>query len=306
MRIIAGEYRRRLIQALPGLTTRPMPDRVKESLFSMLGTRIEGAAVLDLFAGSGALGLESLSRGAASCLFVERDRSAAAILERNIETLGCADRAQVVLGDALGMSIVARAPEGIDLIFLDPPYPIVRQLTGWDRVRQQASALAPKLAADGFLVLRTPWPFSHDPDPALAPGEGEAPNPAALAAGTGKRRTTKPKKYKRERPRWDELAADGRKEKLERDGSMGKSSAAPQWLYRIDKPEGGTEAAASAAAPADEAEAGAEDDGVVVTGAHEITEAQRTPGDPAIPGLRGPETHAYGTTAVHWYMRANA
>ncbi len=303
MRIIAGDYRRRLIQALPGLTTRPMPDRVKESLFSMLGTRIEGAAVLDLFAGSGALGLESLSRGAASCLFVERDRSAAAILERNIETLGCAGRAQVVLGDALGMSIVARAPDPLDLIFFDPPYPIVRLLTGWHRVREQASALAPKLAPDGFLVLRTPWPFSHDPEPAPAPG---ADDPAADGAATSTRRTTKPKKYKRERPRWDELAADGRKEKLERDGSMGKSSGAPQWLYRIDKPEGGTEAAASAAAPAGDAEAPAEDDGVVVKAARELTEADRTPGDLAIPNLRGPETHAYGTTAVHWYMRATA
>ena len=121
MRIIAGEYRRRNLFSPPGDTTRPIPDRVKESLFSMLGKRLEGAAVLDCFAGSGAIGLEALSRGASSCIFVEKDRHSADVLEKNIAMLKCEDRATVVRGDALGLSVIARCPQPLDLAFFDPP-----------------------------------------------------------------------------------------------------------------------------------------------------------------------------------------
>lgn len=161
MRIIAGEFRRRTLLAPPGLTTRPIPDRVKESFFGMLGTRIEGAAVVDLFAGSGAIGLEAVSRGARSVMHVDRDKRALVTLERNIYELGCQDRSTIVAGDALGLSIVARCPRPVDLVFIDPPYDLMRLPggVGWERVRKQAAALGALLADDGFLVIRSPWPF---------------------------------------------------------------------------------------------------------------------------------------------------
>ncbi|WP_296617378.1 16S rRNA (guanine(966)-N(2))-methyltransferase RsmD [Sphingomonas sp.] len=120
MRIIAGQWRGRPLVAPKGDATRPTADRTREALFSMLTSRLgsfEGLAVADLFAGSGALGLEALSRGAASCLFVEQDKAALEALRANVARLGAkADvRAQSVL--ALGP---ARAP--LDLILMDPPY----------------------------------------------------------------------------------------------------------------------------------------------------------------------------------------
>lgn len=120
MRIIAGTHRGRPLLAPKGQDTRPTADRVREALFSMLASRLgsfEGLAVADLFAGSGALGFEALSRGAASCMFVEQDRAALDALRANAAKLGLtADiRAQSVL--ALGP---ARAP--LDLILMDPPY----------------------------------------------------------------------------------------------------------------------------------------------------------------------------------------
>lgn len=120
MRIIAGQWRGRPLVAPKGDTTRPTADRTREALFSMLASRLgsfEDLAVGDLFAGSGALGLEALSRGAASCLFVEQDKAALDALRANVAKLGAkADvRAQSVL--ALGP---ARAP--LDLILMDPPY----------------------------------------------------------------------------------------------------------------------------------------------------------------------------------------
>ena len=120
MRIIAGQWRGRPLIAPKGDTTRPTADRTREALFSMLTSRLgsfEDLAVADLFAGSGALGLEALSRGAASCLFVEQDKAALDALRANVAKLGAkADvRAQSVL--ALGP---ARAP--LDLILMDPPY----------------------------------------------------------------------------------------------------------------------------------------------------------------------------------------
>ena len=122
MRIIAGQWRGRRIAAPPGDTTRPTADRTRETLFSMLLSRLgsfEELSVADLFAGSGALGLEALSRGAASCLFVEQDAAALKALRTNIETLGAKDRCTITAGSALALG-PAKAP--LDLILLDPPY----------------------------------------------------------------------------------------------------------------------------------------------------------------------------------------
>lgn len=119
MRIIAGRWRGRPIEAPPRQATRPTADRVRETLFSMLASRLgsfEDLRVADLFAGSGALGLEALSRGAASATFVESDARAAAIIRANIAKLG--GTGQVIAGSAL---ILPRA-EPFDLIFADPPY----------------------------------------------------------------------------------------------------------------------------------------------------------------------------------------
>ena len=119
MRVIAGELRGRRLHAPPGATTRPTSDRVREATFNALGSldAVVDATVLDGFAGSGALGIEALSRGAAHCLFVERDRAALATLRGNLDALGLGpDRATVRAGDL--------AVEGgaWDLALLDPPY----------------------------------------------------------------------------------------------------------------------------------------------------------------------------------------
>lgn len=120
MRIIAGQWRGRPLLAPNGRDTRPTSDRAREGLFSMLQSRLggfEGLRVADLFAGTGALGLEALSRGAAHCTFVETDPAALHALKRNVATFVAADRADIRLQDA---GAVSGGP--FDLVFLDPPY----------------------------------------------------------------------------------------------------------------------------------------------------------------------------------------
>lgn len=121
MRIVAGSARGRRLVVPDGTTTRPTTDRVREATFNALFSldAIEGAAFCDLFAGSGALGLEALSRGAAHCTFVERDRAALAALRANIDTLDMADETRVVTSDAVRW--IAGAGH-FDVVLLDPPY----------------------------------------------------------------------------------------------------------------------------------------------------------------------------------------
>ena len=119
MRIIAGKWRGRVIEAPPGQATRPTADRVRETLFSMLASRLgsfEDLRVADLFAGSGALGFEAISRGAASATFVESDAKAAAIIRRNGEKLSAS--VQVLGSSALALP----RSQPFDLVFADPPY----------------------------------------------------------------------------------------------------------------------------------------------------------------------------------------
>jgi 16S rRNA (guanine966-N2)-methyltransferase len=120
MRVVAGELRGRRIEAPPGNDTRPTTDKVREATFNALGSLdvVRDALVVDLYAGSGALGIEALSRGAAHCTFVERDRKALHYLRDNIDTLGLDERARVVPGDALVMGGRVEA----DLVLADPPY----------------------------------------------------------------------------------------------------------------------------------------------------------------------------------------
>ena len=121
MRIVAGEWRGRRIEAPPGRSTRPTADRVRETLFAMLASRLgafDDLRVADLFAGSGALGFEALSRGAAEAVFVESDPVAAASIRRNADSLGAGGRVRILAGSAL--ALVRCDP--FDLVFADPPY----------------------------------------------------------------------------------------------------------------------------------------------------------------------------------------
>ena len=147
MRIIAGKWRGRTLEAPPGLGTRPTADRVRETLFSMLASRIgsfEDLRVADLFAGSGALGFEALSRSAASVTFVENDQKAATAIRRNAGKLGV--EAKILSGSALALP----RSEPFDLIFADPPYTI-----GSGTAVVQSVLSAGWLITDGWLSIET-------------------------------------------------------------------------------------------------------------------------------------------------------
>lgn len=118
MRVIAGTYRSRVLKSVPGLTVRPTPDRLRETLFNILAPRIEGSTFVDAFAGTGAVGIEALSRGARRVVFLERDLEVLACLRENLSSLKIGPEAHVVRGSALR---VLKDYPG-DLIFLDPPY----------------------------------------------------------------------------------------------------------------------------------------------------------------------------------------
>ena len=120
MRVITGIARGRKLKELPGLDTRPTTDKVKESLFNIVQFDIEGRKVLDLFAGTGQLGIEALSRGAAHCTFVDLRKEAAAVVRENLAHTKLDGSAKVVQGDC--MAFLTGAKEKFDLIFLDPPY----------------------------------------------------------------------------------------------------------------------------------------------------------------------------------------
>jgi 16S rRNA (guanine966-N2)-methyltransferase len=155
MRIIAGELRGRRVAAPPGRGTRPMLDRVREALFATLSPWMEGAQVLDLFAGSGALGFEALSRGAAHVRAVERMPPVLDLLRRNARELGLEERVTSVRNDALRTE--AWGSRGsFDVVFCDPPYPLL------DARASRAAVLAAvhelvrtMLASEGILVLHT-------------------------------------------------------------------------------------------------------------------------------------------------------
>ena len=161
MRIIAGAWRGRPLKAPPGDSTRPTADRVREALFSMLVSRLgslDELRVADLFAGSGALGIEALSRGAAFACFVENNAAATAVLRANIAALGAVERTQVTGGSAL--SLPRSAP--FDLILADPPY-----APGSGTAVVQAVVRAGWLAPGGWLSVET---ARRDP---VDPGELE-------------------------------------------------------------------------------------------------------------------------------------
>jgi 16S rRNA (guanine(966)-N(2))-methyltransferase RsmD len=125
MRVIGGEFRRRTLKSLPGMDVRPTPDRLREALFNVLAPRIEGIVFADLYAGTGAVGIEALSRGAAKAIFVEQKFAAVRAIRDNLRSLEIEDRAEVRQGRATAM--IPRIAAGI--VFLDPPYALENEYT---------------------------------------------------------------------------------------------------------------------------------------------------------------------------------
>lgn len=256
MRIIAGEFRhRKLISPPDSAPTRPIPDRAKEAIFNLLRGWTEDAVVFDVFAGSGAIGLEAVSRGASRCVFVEKDRRMAEVLQRNIDMLGCTDRCEVIRADALGPALLTRAPRDIDLVFFDPPYPLVQEESGWDRVTLQFRRVMDLMKDKSFAMIRTPWPFRHFvPDP----GQPAPPPP-----------------WERDEENEDVRAWEGE------DLRVLEASGFDESLLMDDEDEEDMEVA--------EKRAG-----------HWINVKLE------MAGAEGPETHVYGSTAVHLYMPKRA
>lgn len=159
MRIVAGLARGRVVAAPPGRDTRPTSDRAREGLFSTLAslTDLDGARVLDLYAGSGAVGLEALSRGAASAVLVESDMRAATVIRRNAETVGLPG-ARVVVDRV--ERFLAAAPAAFDVVFCDPPYDVS------DEILARVLAAVP-LAPGGVLVVER---SSRSPSPVWPEG----------------------------------------------------------------------------------------------------------------------------------------
>lgn len=161
MRIIAGKFRRRKLRTRPGLVTRPITDRVKETLFELLGDALDGAHVADVFAGTGTLGLEALSRGAASVVFIEGDRRSQELLRENVALLGAGDETLCWQTDVLRTSF---RPKGVpqllpyDLVFFDPPYRMIDHLrTGSPLYRSLERLARPDVSSpEALLLLRTP------------------------------------------------------------------------------------------------------------------------------------------------------
>ncbi|MBS1858891.1 MAG: 16S rRNA (guanine(966)-N(2))-methyltransferase RsmD [Acidobacteria bacterium] len=123
MRVIAGEFRSRRLKSIPGDATRPTPDRLREALFNVLQARIAGATFLDGYAGTGAVGIEALSRGASHAFFLERNRAALEAIRENLASLGLEARSTVAAGPVLQTLARCRA----QIVFLDPPYPLERE-----------------------------------------------------------------------------------------------------------------------------------------------------------------------------------
>ena len=161
MRIIAGTHRSRVILSPPDDgTTRPITDRVKTALFDRLvSMEALGAAAVDVFSGTGSLGLEALSRGVDHCTFIERDRESRRLLQQNIDTLGLAERAVVLGTDALSGAWIAQLPRRpVELVFLDPPYAMTEDAGDRDRLAALLTALARAEGAasdDALAILRT-------------------------------------------------------------------------------------------------------------------------------------------------------
>ena len=160
MRVITGSARGRRLRELEGLETRPTTGKVKEALFSVIQFDIEGRRVLDLFAGTGQLGIEALSRGAAECVFVDRRADAVKLIRENLQVCGLTDSAVVRSGDAMAY---LKSGEKFDLIFLDPPYAsslleqALSDIAGFDICREHGIIMAESPADAVLPPLEAPY-----------------------------------------------------------------------------------------------------------------------------------------------------
>ncbi|HEY1336475.1 MAG TPA: 16S rRNA (guanine(966)-N(2))-methyltransferase RsmD [Bryobacteraceae bacterium] len=155
MRVIAGEFRSRRLKSIPGAATRPTPDRLRETLFDILTPHIQGAVFVDAYAGTGAVGIEALSRGAKHVYFLERNRHALEAIHKNLDSLGLKQRATVLTGPAA----LTIARQQADIVFLDPPYDLEREYT----VALDALAEAPPPLTIVQHSVRLALPEAHGP-----------------------------------------------------------------------------------------------------------------------------------------------
>jgi 16S rRNA (guanine966-N2)-methyltransferase len=171
MRIIAGEFRHRVLLSNPGDTTRPITDRVKESLFARLEHELPDKHVADVFSGTGTIGLEALSRGAATAVFIEADKKAYALLKENVAKLKLGDRTICWMTNALRSSYRPKSADGFtpfDVIFFDPPYRMAEDLQPGQPIYKAVERLArPDVSSEeALLVLRVPEYATHELPPA--------------------------------------------------------------------------------------------------------------------------------------------
>ncbi len=158
LHITGGEHKgRKLLPPPKGRGLRPMTGGIRESLFASMGGRVEGAAVADLFCATGTVGLEALSRGAATCCFAERNRAAVSRLRRNIEEIGLAERCTVLRGDVTRrLSAWLEKLDGLDLVFVDPPHAMCRPRPLESIRRGVLVPAAEHLNPGGLVILRLP------------------------------------------------------------------------------------------------------------------------------------------------------
>ena len=157
MRIIGGKYRSRVLATFDGEAVRPTADRVKESLFNILALRFQGARVLDLFSGSGALGLESLSRGAKEVVFNDKSKDSIAILKKNMKTLKIEEGREARVYNLDADIYLDYAKEPFDLIFIDPPYALEVGVKAVDKIAKKGL-----LSENGVLVFERDKPFEGE------------------------------------------------------------------------------------------------------------------------------------------------
>lgn len=146
MRVISGSARGRTLKAVPGMGTRPTTDKVKEAIFSIIGPYFDGGAVLDLFAGTGGLGIEALSRGIDKAVFIDKEYKSIETVRSNLKTTGLEERAEVYKNDAeRALKALSKREAAFDLVFLDPPYrlkigdALMMQMDELKLLRQQAT-----------------------------------------------------------------------------------------------------------------------------------------------------------------------
>lgn len=157
MRVIAGSARGIPLSSVKGSTTRPIPDRIKESLFNILADVVPGSRIIDMYAGTGAIGIEALSRGAKSCIFIENDRTAVHVIKKNLEVTKLQGTAQVLKYDVFEITpYLEKNNIEVDLVFASPPYPLIEKKTYRDKLLTLFSSLCSKhiIRPDGLMMLQ--------------------------------------------------------------------------------------------------------------------------------------------------------